>query len=235
VVKTVVDETQGKVPVIAGAAYNATIGASFAKEAARIGASGILAFPPYYPHADEQGLFDYYRAIGEATPLGMFIYSRDWVHPSAAMVEKLASSIETLIAWKEGQGDLRRMQIIMQRLGDRLHWIGGAGDDMVPSYYSLGIRTYTSSISNVSCKLSLKLHELASKGDADGLRPLMRDYVVPMYAFRARRKGYEVSMVKELMMLLGLAGGPVRPPLENLRPEEIAELRATVPLWQTWL
>jgi 5-dehydro-4-deoxyglucarate dehydratase len=232
VVKTVIEETQGKVPVIAGAAYNAAIGAGFAKEAARLGASGILAFPPYYPHADENGLFEYYRAIGEATPLGLFIYSRDWVHPSAAMVERLAS-IKTLIAWKEGQGDLRRMQIIMQRLGDRLHWIGGAGDDMVPSYYSLGIRTYTSSISNVSCKLSLELHKLASAGDAAGLRPLMKDYVVPMYAFRARRKGYEVSMVKELMMLLGLAGGPVRPPLENLRPEEIEELRATLPLWKS--
>jgi hypothetical protein len=37
------------------------------------------------------------------------------------------------------------------------------------------------------------------------------------------------------MMLLGLAGGPVRPPLENLRPEEIEELRATVPMWRAQL
>jgi len=233
-VKAIVEETGGRVPVIAGAAYNATLGAAFAREAARVGASGILAFPPYYPHADENGLFEYYRAIGEATPLGLFIYSRDWVHPSAAMVERLAT-IRTLIAWKEGQGDLRRMQIIMNRLGDRLHWIGGAGDDMVPSYYAAGIRTYTSSISNVSCKLALDLHTLASAGDHAALRPLMKDYVVPLYAFRARRKGYEVSVMKELMMLLGLAGGPVRPPLENLRPEEIDELRATLPLWQAQL
>jgi 5-dehydro-4-deoxyglucarate dehydratase len=234
VVKTIVEETGNRVPVIAGAAYNATLGAAFAREAARVGASGILAFPPYYPHADGNGLFEYYRAIGEATPLGLFIYSRDWVHPSAAMVERLAG-IRTLIAWKEGQGDLRRMQIIMTRLGDRLHWIGGAGDDMVPSYYAAGIRTYTSSISNVSCKLALELHTLASAADHAALRPLMKDYVVPLYAFRARRKGYEVSVMKELMMLLGLAGGPVRPPLENLRPEEIEELRATLPLWRTQL
>jgi 5-dehydro-4-deoxyglucarate dehydratase len=234
VVKTIVEETQNRVPVIAGAAYNAALGAAFAREAMRLGASGILAFPPYYPHADENGLFEYYRAIGAATPLGLFIYSRDWVHPSAAMVERLAS-IRTLIAWKEGQGDLRRLQIIMSRLGDRLHWIGGAGDDMVPFYYGTGIRTYTSSISNVSCKLALELHELASAGDAAKLRPLMKDFVVPLYALRARRKGYEVSVMKELMMLLGLAGGPVRPPLENLRPEEIEELRATLPFWRSKL
>ena len=149
-------------------------------------------------------------------------------------MERLAS-IKTLIAWKEGQGDLRRMQMIMTRLGDRLHWIGGAGDDMVPAYYSTGIRTFTSSISNVSCKLALQLHQLASAADYAALEPIMKDYVVPMYAFRARRKGYEVSVMKELMMLLGLAGGPVRPPLENLRPEEIEELRATVSMWRSQL
>ena len=83
--------------------------------------------------------------IGEASPLGMLIYSRDWFNPSAGLVEQLASRIPTLIAWKDGQADLRRYQMIRQRLGDRLHWIGGAGDDMVPGYYSMGIRTYTSS------------------------------------------------------------------------------------------
>jgi 5-dehydro-4-deoxyglucarate dehydratase len=234
VVKTVVEETQGKVPVIAGAAYNTAIGTELARQAMKAGASGILAFPPYYPHADEAGLIAYYKAIGEATPLGLFIYSRDWVHPSPAAVERLAS-IRTLIAWKDGQGDLRRLQMIMTRLGDRLHWIGGAGDDMVPAYYATGIRTFTSSISNVSCRLALQLHQLASAADHAALRPIMQEYVVPMYAFRARRKGYEVSVMKELMMLLGLAGGPVRPPLENLRPEEIEELRATVPLWRSQL
>jgi 5-dehydro-4-deoxyglucarate dehydratase len=234
VVRTAVEEAHGRVPVIAGAAFNATLGAQLAQQAARAGASGILAFPPYYPHADENGLFEYYRAIGEATPLGLFIYSRDWVHPGPAMVERLAK-IRTLIAWKDGQGDLRRLQIIMERLGNRLHWIGGAGDDMVPSYYAAGIRTYTSSISNVSCRLALELHELASKGETVALGRLMTEYVVPLYAFRARRRGYEVSVMKELMMLLGLAGGPVRPPLENLRPDEIEELRATLPLWQAKL
>ena len=36
---------------------------------------------------------------------------------------------------------------------------------------------------------------------------------MPLYALRARRKGYEVSVMKAMMALLGLAGGPVRPPL----------------------
>ncbi len=230
VVRTTIDEVGGRVPVIAGAGFNPAIGAALAKQAERAGASGILAFPPYYPHADEDGVFAYYKAIADATPLGLFIYSRDWFHPRPALVERLAG-LPTLIAWKDGQADVRRLQAIMARLGDRLHWIGGAGDDMVPAYYTLGIRTYTSSISNVAPRMSVDLHEAASAGDAVRLQRLMQD-VVPLYAFRSRRRGYEVSVMKELMLLLGLAGGPVRPPLENLRPEEIEELRAMLPRWK---
>ena len=163
--------------------------------------------------------------------MGLLIYSRDWFHPGAALVERLAS-IPTLIAWKDGQGDMRRLQIIRRQVGDRLHWIGGAGDDLVPVYYALGIRAFTSSIANVAPEIALQLHVAASTGDAVTLARLMADYVVPIYALRARRKGYEVTVMKELMSMLGLTGGFVRPPLVALRAEELQELRALVPQWQ---
>jgi 5-dehydro-4-deoxyglucarate dehydratase len=231
VVRTVVEEVRGVVPVIAGTGFNAAIGAELAKEAAACGAAGILAFPPYYPAPEEDGILGYYQSIGAATPLGLLIYSRDWFHPGAALVERLAG-IPTLIAWKDGQGDMRRLQIIRQRVGGRLLWIGGAGDDLVPAYYALGIRTFTSSISNVSPEIALQLHVAGSAGDAAALDRLMTDYVVPVYALRARRKGYEVTVMKELMTMLGLAGGFVRPPLVPLRADELREVRALVPQWQ---
>ena len=225
VVRTCIEEASGRVPVIAGVGFNPPMAVDLAHQAAAAGADGILGFPPYYPGADEEGLLAYYRAIGDATPLGMLIYSRDWFNASPALVERLASSIPTLIAWKDGQADLRRYQMIRDRVGDRLHWIGGAGDDMVPGYYSMGIRTYTSSIANVGPKLSLRLHELASKGHSPELDKLMRDLVIPMYELRVKRKGYEVSVMKAMMDMIGLVGGPVRPPLVNLRDERGVSLR----------
>jgi 5-dehydro-4-deoxyglucarate dehydratase len=232
VVRAVVEESAGAVPVIAGVGFNTAIGRQLAADAARAGADGILAFPPYYPQADDEGLLAYYGTIGAATPLGLLIYSRDWFHPSASVVERLAA-IETLIAWKDGQGDIRRLQILMNRVGDRLHWIGGAGDDMVPAYYAAGLRAYTSSVSNVSPRLALALHDYASVGDAR-LAAVMADLIVPLYALRGRRRGYEVSVMKALMDLLGLPGGPVRPPLTNVDPETAAALRGLVPGYQTW-
>jgi 5-dehydro-4-deoxyglucarate dehydratase len=198
-------------------------------------ADAVLALPPYYPQADEEGLATYYAAIGAATPLSLLVYSRDWVNPTPAWVERLAASVPTLTAWKDGQGDVRRYQQIMGQVGDRLHWIGGAGDDCVPAYYSIGIRVYTSSIPTVTPRLSLQLHDAASSGDAARLKRLMDDYVIPLYALRARRKGYEVTVMKEMMNALGMAAGPVRPPLPPLRPTDAADLRALLERWRAVL
>jgi 5-dehydro-4-deoxyglucarate dehydratase len=130
---------------------------------------------------------------------------------------------------------VRRYQQIIGRVGDRLYWIGGVGDDCVPAYYSIGIRTYTSSIATVAPKLSLQLHETASAGDSQALAHLMKNYVTPLYTLRARRKGYEVSAMKEMMNLAGLAAGPVRPPLPSLRADEITELRTMLEKWKPFL
>ncbi len=234
VVRATVEEVAGRVPVLAGTGFNSPLAAELARAAAGAGVAGILAFPPYYPSPDDDGIVAYYSGIASATPLGLLIYSRDWFNASPAIVDRLAGAIPQLIAWKDGQGDIRRYQMIRHRVGDRLHWIGGAGDDLVPGYYSMGIRTYTSSIANVAPRLSLRLHELASAGGGPELTALMDSLVIPLYAFRARRKGYEVSVMKSMMDLIGLKGGPVRPPLVNLRPEEVESLRSLLAAWQAW-
>jgi len=234
VVKATVEEAKGRVPVLTGTGFNPPIAAELARKAAAAGASGILAFPPYYPGPDDDGVVSYYRGIAEATPLGLLIYTRDWFNPAPGLVERLAQ-LPTLIAWKDGQADLRRLQMIRQRVGERLQWIGGAGDDMVPGYYSIGIRTFTSSIANVAPRLSLRLHELAAEGKSDELTRLMNELVIPLYVLRARRKGYEVSAMKAMMDMIGLAGGPVRPPLVDLQPHEMESLRGMVERWKTWV
>jgi len=234
VVKAAVEEAKGRVPVLAGTGFNPPIACELARRADAAGASGILAFPPYYPGADDDGILAYYKGIAEATPLGLLIYTRDWFNPAPALVERLAQ-VPSLIAWKDGQADIRRYQMIRERVGDSLHWIGGAGDDMVPGYYSIGIRTYTSSIANVAPRLSLRLHELASAGHSEELSQLMNELVVPLYILRARRKGYEVSVMKAMMDMIGLVGGPVRPPLVDLRGDEVELLRGMVKAWEKWL
>lgn len=233
VVSAVVDACRGRVPVIAGVGFNAAIAEAMARDAARLGAQGILAFPPYYPQPDDEGLIEYYRTIGSATPLGLLIYSRDWFHPGPALVRRLAE-IPSLVAWKDGQGDIRRLQILMAALGDRLCWVGGAGDDMVPAYYAAGVRAFTSSVANVSPRAARELHERAATGDA-ALQRLMCELVVPLYALRSRRRGYEVTVMKALMNTVGLHGGGVRPPLPRMTPQDQRDLEEMAARWRAWM
>jgi 5-dehydro-4-deoxyglucarate dehydratase len=196
VVATSVKACKGRMPVVAGTGFNAVLGADIARRAAKGGASCILALPPYYVSAPEEGLFAYYEAIGKATDLPLMVYSRDWAVFTPDMLARLADRVPTLAGWKDGQGDVRKYQRIMERNGDRLSWFGGLGDDCVPGYFAIGVQAYTSSISNVAPKLSLALADAGLKGDFARLNELMKRYVNPLYALRERSKGYEVAVMK---------------------------------------
>lgn len=232
VVATSVKATKGRMPVVAGTGFSAVTGAEIANRAARAGAELILALPPYYLNAPEEGLFAYYEAIGRATDLPLMIYSRDWAVFTPDMVARLAERVPTLVAWKDGQGDIRKYQRIMETNGDRLAWFGGLGDDCVPGYFAIGVQAYTSSISNVAPKLSLALAEAGMAHDFARLAALMKRYVNPFYALRERMKGYEVATVKEGMEILGMPAGPVRPPLVPCRAKDREELRQIMHCYQ---
>jgi 5-dehydro-4-deoxyglucarate dehydratase len=226
VVAVSVKAANGRMPVVAGTGFNTALGVDIAKRAANAGAGCILALPPYYVSAPEEGLFAYYEAIGKATDLPLMVYSRDWAVFSPDMLARLAERVPTLVGWKDGQGNIRQYQRIMERNGDRLAWFGGLGDDCVPGYFAIGVQAYTSSISNIAPKLSLALADAGMKGDFKRLNELMKRYVNPLYALRERSKGYEVAAMKEAMEILGMPAGPVRPPLMNCREADKKDLAA---------
>ena len=235
VVRVTVQAAGGKMPVVAGTGYNAAIGADIARRAEKAGAGCLLALPPYYINAPEEGLFDYYKSIGAASGLPLFVYSRDWAVFTPQMVARLADRVPTLAGWKDGQGVARKYQRIMNEVGDRLAWFGGLGDDCVPEYFAIGVQAYTSSISNIGPKVSLALAEAGLARDFPRLNALMAKYVHPLYALRERMRGYEVAVMKEAMEMLGIPAGPVRPPLTKCRPQDVEDLRKVVAVYRASL
>lgn len=235
VVATTVRVVNGRMPVVAGTGFNVPLGVEIARRARKAGATYLLILPPYYVSAPEAGLFDYYEAIGRATDLPLMIYSRDWCVFTPDMVSRLADRLPTLVAWKDGQGDIRKYQRIMESNGDRLAWFGGLGDDSVPGYFAVGVQAYTSSISNIAPQLSLALAEAGMNRNFTELNRLMRRYVNPLYSLRERSKGYEVAIMKAAMEILGKTAGPVRPPLMNCRSIDMEDLRKLMEMYQTEL
>lgn len=230
-VRTVVKAVNGRMPVVAGVGYNTPMGQAMARGMEAAGADALLVMPPYYTNAPWEGLLDYYAAIGKSTGLPLSLYSRDWAAFTPDQVSQLCDRVPTLAFWKDGQGDARKYQRIMNHVGGRLAWIGGIGDDCAPAYFAIGVQAYTSSISNVAPKLSLAIAEAGLNGDRAAMSALMKKYVLPLYALRDKRKGYEVSVMKKMMDLLGLPGGPVRPPLVMVTPEEESQIRKIVEIY----
>jgi 5-dehydro-4-deoxyglucarate dehydratase len=234
VVAATVRAVGGRMPVVAGTGFNTPLGADIARRAARAGAQCILGLPPYYLNAPVDGLFSYYEAIGAATDLPLMVYSRDWAVFTPDMVKRLADRVPTLAAWKDGQGDIRRYQRIISENGDRLAWFGGLGDDCVSGYFAIGVQAYTSSISNIAPRLSLALADAGLRRDFAELNRLINEFVHPLYALRERVRGYEVSVMKEAMELLGMPAGPVRPPLVDCRPADREDLRQIMSIYDEW-
>lgn len=232
VVRTTVEAVNGRMPVVAGTGFNTPIGVEVAKRLEKAGADCILVLPPYYSHSPLEGVIEFYEAIGNATDLPLMIYSRDWAAFTPQQVARIAERVPNLVCWKDGQGDVRKYQRIMNYVGDRLAWIGGLGDDCIPGYFAIGVQAYTSSISNIAPKLSLDLAEAGMARDFACLDKLMVRYVQPLYAIRERHRGYEVAVMKEAMEMLGMTAGPVRPPLMNVHEHDIPDIRALMDVYQ---
>ena len=81
-------------------------------------------------------------------------------------------------------------------------------------------------------KLSVKLHELGVAQASDELNQLITEHVVPLYALRTKRKGYEVSAMKTMLNMIGLRGGVVRPPLVEVAEAEQEELKRILEGWR---
>jgi 5-dehydro-4-deoxyglucarate dehydratase len=226
VVRKTVELARGKMPVIGSVCFNAAIAAEMARGMEAAGADALLVLPPYYQQPPEEGLLAYYRAIGRACGLPLIVYSRGWAAFTPEQVARLADAVPTLRYWKDGQADARVYQRIMARLGDRLVWIGGAGDDCAAMYAAIGVRAFTSSVSAILPRLALAWGEAALAGDFARLNMLLARYVHPLFALRARKRGYEVAVMKKAAELLGKPCGAPRPPIPELSAAEVDELRA---------
>jgi 5-dehydro-4-deoxyglucarate dehydratase len=231
IARATVEAVGGRLPVIASVGFGPRVAADMARSAEEAGADGVLVLPPYYGQPDGDGLVAYYRAVGEATSLGIMPYARDAAAFTPQLAEQVARAVPNLIAFKDGRADVRLFMRIREhvneRLGeDRLVWLGGVGDDLVAPYFAAGAVGFTSSLACFWPEASVELYRLASGGDFAGLARYHERVVRPFYELRQRRRGFEVSVMKAAMDELGHPAGPPRAPLGLLSEADRADLRA---------
>src|SRR5271156_5505558 len=178
VVEIAVEESGGKVPVLAGAGgYNTHEVIELAAEIEERGADGILSVTPYYNKPTQEGLYQHYRAIAAAVSLPIILYSvqgRTGVNIEPATVKRLAG-IENIAGIKEASGSIGQMAAILNSVPD--DFIVLSGDDAITlPLIALGGRGVISVVSNEIPAEMARLARLANKGDFAGAREIHRRF-----------------------------------------------------------
>jgi 5-dehydro-4-deoxyglucarate dehydratase len=230
VVKAAVEETAGKVPVVAGCGYGTAIAVDLAKAAHTAGADGLLLLPPYLMNSTQEGLAAHVEAVCKATPLGVIVYNRDNAILHEHALARLCDRNPNLVGFKDGVGDIELMMRVYAEMGDRLTYIGGlpTAETYALPYLEMGVTTYSSAIFNFMPDWALNFYAAVRARDRLTVMAELRRFVLPYIAIRNRSPGYAVSIVKAGMTAIGRPAGPVRSPLTDLKPEELEELSALI-------
>ena len=232
VVRTAVEEVAGAVPVLAPATGSTLNAVAQAKAAAAAGADGVLLMPPYLTESSQAGLVEHVTQVCRATGLGVVVYSRANAVLRDEAVAVLADRNPTLIGFKDGVGSIEQMTRTYARVGDRLMYVGGlpTAETFALPLLQLGVSTYSSALFNFVPQWAIEFYDAVIAQDRDEVYRRLNEFVLPYLDIRDRTPGYAVSIVKGGLAAIGRPAGPVRPPLTDLREDEVAELRDLIDL-----
>jgi len=132
VIDIVIQQTNKRVPVIAGTGSNSTAEAiELTQKAKKLGADGVLLVTPYYNKPSQEGLYLHYKAIADAVAIPQVLYNvpgRTGINMLPSTVARLADH-PAIVAIKEATGSLQQASEVLELCGDKLDVI--SGDDYI--------------------------------------------------------------------------------------------------------
>jgi 4-hydroxy-tetrahydrodipicolinate synthase len=220
VIGTVVDEVNGRTPVIAGTGSLSTRETvAFTKDAADLGADAALVVTPFYFKLANKEISEHYKAVSEAVDLPIVVYNVPkftGVYLEPALVHKLAYENERIVGIKDSSGSISTIMEIIRLTGERLSVLAGSGDVVLPTLLSGG-RGAVIAVGNVFPKLCSRLFKAFKNGQYEEASELQKRL---SYANEVLVKRFnQLSAIKEAMRLKELPGGYARKPALSLDKE----------------
>ncbi|MCV2367285.1 5-dehydro-4-deoxyglucarate dehydratase [Roseateles oligotrophus] len=230
VIKVALDTCRGRTPIVAGAGGGTTLAIKYAQEAEALGAQGILLLPHYLTEGSQAGLINHVEAVCKSVKIGVIVYNRGACRLTPASLLVLAERCPNLVGFKDGFGDIEKFVAIRQTLGERFAYLGGlpTAELFAGAYKAMGCPVYSSAVFNFIPKTAMDFYRAHAAGDTATCDQLIRDFFLPYIALRNQGEGYAVSIVKAGATLVGHGAGPVRPPLSDLLPAEVEQLRGLI-------
>ena len=223
VLEAVLDAVGDRATVVAGVGTNDTAHTiENARRAERLGAHGLLVVTPYYNKPPQAGLLRHFTAVADATDLPVMLYD---IPPRSVVpieVDTLARLAEhpRIVAVKDAKGDLGAVMRTLART-DLAYY---SGEDLLNlPLLAVGAVGVVSVVGHLAGPRLAELIAAVESGDLVKARAV-NESLLPLYMGVFRTQG--VILAKAALRELGLPAGPVRPPLVDATPEQVAQLRA---------
>ena len=221
VIETVVDEVNGKIPVVAGTGSMSTKETiTFTKDAKDLGADAALIVTPFYFKPTNREMQEHYRTISEAVDLPIVVYNVPkftGFSLETAFIHQLVSENEKIIGLKDSSGNIGAITEIIRLVGDKISVLAGTADVALPTFLLEG-KGAIIAVANVFPKLCSQLYETFKNGKYEEAKTLQKRI---SFANEVLVKRYnQLSAIKEALRLQGLPGGYARKPALPLDSEE---------------
>jgi 4-hydroxy-tetrahydrodipicolinate synthase len=220
VIETVLDEVNGKVPVIAGTGSMSTQETiTFTKDAANLGVNAALVVTPFYFKLSNKEMHEHFRAVSEAVDTPIVVYNVpkfSGVSLEPTQIQNLAVENERIIGIKDSGGNLGTITETVRLIGDRISVLAGTAD-VALSTLMIGGRGAVLAVGNVFPTLCSHLYEAFKNRRYEEAGRLQSHL---SFANEVLVKKFnQVSAIKESMRLHGLEAGYPRKPALPLDSE----------------
>jgi 4-hydroxy-tetrahydrodipicolinate synthase len=227
--EAVVEEARDQIAVIVGAQTPSTREAiQLAQHAQAIGAAALQVSPPYYYTPTDDDLYEHVAAIAAAAPLvGVVFYTTHWLgyRPALRMLERLAE-IPQVVCIKWGSSDLLDYQFVLLRMASK---VGIIDNQVMPVYNQMmggsGVNLHPALLWP---EWGVKMWDLLEARAWDQAQAEARRVLLPYYEIIGdiwKTHAGEGNIEKMGLELLGMDGGPSRPPMRPLPPMHKERLR----------
>ena len=221
VIELCINESNGKIPVIAGTGSNSTEEAiSLTKHAEKAGADGALVVTPYYNKPSQEGLYQHYKAINDNTGLPIIIYNipgRCVIDMSVDTMARLFE-LKNIAGVKDATGDLNRLDQTIKKLGPDFIQLTGE-DGLAFEFNKRGGVGIISVTANIAPKLCSEMQKF-SKSDSDNeIKEAERIDSLLQPVHKSLFAESNPAPVKYAAKLLGLCDDAVRLPLVKIMDE----------------
>jgi 4-hydroxy-tetrahydrodipicolinate synthase len=221
--RAVIEAVGDRAAVVAGVGTNDTVHTcELARQAERAGAAGLLVVTPYYNKPPQNGLRAHFTRVADSTSLPVLLYDIPGRTGTPIKTETLVRLSEhpRIVGVKDAKDDPGEASWVMARTELAFY----CGSDMINlPWLSLGAVGFISVVGHV---VGDRLHEMIDAYSAGDVRQALAIHreLLPVYTGTFRNQG--VINTKASLAMLGLPGGPVRPPLADATPAEVEQLRA---------